>query len=75
MASEKTTRPEQPIRVLAYQVLTGAMVMAHMVQPPPDLRALNPDLPERTANAIIRAMSKKPEQRFDTAREFTVALA
>ena len=70
---------------MAYQVLTGevpfkhsnpgAMVLAHLMQPPPDPRFAVPDLPEEAAEAIMRAMAKKPEQRFATAGDFTAALA
>jgi tRNA A-37 threonylcarbamoyl transferase component Bud32 len=70
--------------VMAYQMLTGklpfqhanpgALVMAHLVQPPPDPRDLVPDLPEETAAALMQAMSKKPEARFKTAGDFVRAL-
>lgn len=71
--------------VVAYQTLTGelpfkhnnpgAMVMAHLMQPPPDPRGLAADVPEGAAYAIMRAMAKKPEERFGTAGEFVAALA
>jgi len=66
--------------VMAYQVLTGqlpfihnnpgAMVLAHLNQPAPDPRDLVKDLPDASASAVMRAMAKKPEQRFATAGEF-----
>jgi len=71
--------------VMAYQVLTGkmpythnnpgAMVMAHLMQPPPDPRLIAPDISDEAAQAVMRAMAKKPEQRFATASEFMEALA
>jgi len=71
--------------VMAYQVLTGelpfkhnnpgAMVLAHLMQPPPDPRAIVPDLPDGVAGAIIQAMAKTPAERFATAGEFVSALA
>ena len=53
----------------------GAMVMAHLMQPPPDPRSLAPDLPDEVAEAILRAMAKRPEARFTTTGQFTSALA
>src|SRR5262249_4534126 len=70
--------------VMAYQMLTGrlpfehnnpgAMVMAHLMQPPPDPRDAAPDLPQPATQAVMTAMSKKPEQRYATAGEFVAAL-
>ncbi len=66
--------------VMTYQLLTGqlpfqhenqgALLIAHMLHAPPDIRERNPDLSESISKAIQRAMSKKPVQRFATAREF-----
>ncbi|MBN1953600.1 MAG: protein kinase [Anaerolineae bacterium] len=52
----------------------GAVMLAHLQQPPPDLRAVVPEMPENVAAAIIRAMAKEPEQRFSTAGEFLQAI-
>jgi hypothetical protein len=70
--------------VMTHQMLTGelpfrhgnpgAMVMAHLMQPPPDPRSRVEDLPERAATAVMRAMNKKPEQRFTSAGEFAAQL-
>jgi serine/threonine-protein kinase len=66
--------------VMVYQLLTGelpfkhvnpgALLIAHLNQPPPDPRDIMPDIPEHTAKALQRAMAKKPEERFATAIEF-----
>ncbi|NDJ55257.1 MAG: protein kinase, partial [Chloroflexi bacterium] len=66
--------------VLSYQVLcgkmpfdkssSGAVVMAHLIEPPPDIRKVNPRLPENVASAIIKAMAKAPKARFTSAKEF-----
>ena len=40
----------------------------------PDAHEKAPDLPEPAARAIRKAMSKKPSERFGTAREFVNAL-
>jgi len=52
----------------------GAMVMAHLMQPPPDPSKCAPDLPAEAAAAIVRAMAKEPEARYATAGEFVMAL-
>lgn len=52
----------------------GATLMAHMSQPPPDVRDLVADLPESISIAIQKAMSKDREERFATAGEFAAAL-
>src|SRR5574341_562236 len=71
--------------VMTYQVLTGelpfkhnnpgATVMAHLMQPPPDPRQKVADLPEGAAIAVMRAMSKQPDERYPGAGEFVAALA
>jgi tRNA A-37 threonylcarbamoyl transferase component Bud32 len=70
--------------VMTYQMLTGelpfkhenqgALLIAHMLHPPPDAREKAPDLPEHAATAIQKAMSKIPSERFETASEFVSAL-
>lgn len=70
--------------VMAYQMLTGelpfkhnnpgALVMAHLMQPPPDPRELVPGLTKSAAHVIIKAMAKKPEDRFATAGEMVAHL-
>jgi serine/threonine-protein kinase len=69
--------------VMAYQIFTGkkpfernntwAMIRSHLEEPPPDPRAFIP-MPERAAQAIQKAMAKKPEQRFATVGEFVQEL-
>lgn len=70
--------------VMAYQMLTGelpfkhanpgALLMAHLMQPPPDPRDLAPDLSDDVAYAVRRALAKDPEERHRTAGEFVLAL-
>lgn len=64
--------------VLLYEMLTGtrpfsggpAQVMfAHIQQPAPDPRDVNPDLPRPIAKAITRALEKSPDDRFNSALE------
>jgi predicted Ser/Thr protein kinase len=69
--------------VMLYEVMTGekpfsgspAQVMfAHLQQPPPDPRDVHEAIPRPIAKAIMQAMSKKPEDRFQSAGEFAAAL-
>jgi serine/threonine-protein kinase len=70
--------------VVVYQMLTGelpfkhtnpgAVLIAHMTQPPPDPREVAPEVAREAAHAIQRAMAKKPEERFATAGGFAQAL-
>jgi hypothetical protein len=68
--------------VMTYQMLAGQMpfqggvgqvVFAHLQQPPPDVRDVRPEVPDRVALAIMRAMSKDPTDRYDSAGEFAQA--
>ena len=47
---------------------------AVMEQPIPDIRRYRPDLPEGVAMAIVRALDRDPNNRFDTARQFGTAV-
>ena len=69
--------------ILAYEMLLGerpfsggaAQVMfAHIQQPAPDPRDINPDLPRSIAKAIMRALEKSPEDRFESAQEMIEAM-
>lgn len=48
---------------------------AHLRQPPPSPLALNPALPPPLEPIILRALAKKPEERFQTCADFALALA
>lgn len=62
--------------VLAYKMLTGerpfsatsptAMLIAHLQQPAPDARDAVPEIPERVALAVRKAMAKDPLRRYPT---------
>ncbi len=70
--------------VMLFEMLTGrlpfptenpsAMVIAHLDTPPPDPREFSPELPEKVALAILRAMAKPRNERFSTAKEFIRAM-
>ena len=71
--------------VMVYQILTGelpfkqvhpgALLIAHLNQPPPDPRNILRGLSSHVAVAIQRAMAKNPDNRFSTATEFVSELS
>ncbi len=69
--------------LILFELLTGerpfkgnaAQVMfAHLQQPAPNPRSLNPDIPENVAFAIQRALAKKPEDRYPSATALKEAM-
>ncbi len=69
--------------VMTYQLLAGQapftggvgnLVYAHLNQPAPDIRVIMPDMPAGVAFALMRAMAKDADDRFDTAGEFIRAM-
>jgi len=69
---------------VAYEMLTGKppfvgpipfLVHQHLSAPPRPLRELRPEVPDGVADAIAKALSKKPEDRYETAARFAEALA
>ena len=71
--------------VVLYESITGqlpfsgenpvAVATKHVYEPPPDPRSIAPHIPKTTAAACLRAMAKRPEERFATAGAFADALA
>ena len=69
---------------VAYQLLTGlapfereqgmAVLFAHLSAPPPSLSARRPDLPPAVDHVLTRALSKTPENRYRSCRDFADAL-
>jgi serine/threonine-protein kinase len=69
---------------MLFEVLTGqlpfdrptqvARVFAHVNDPVPSARAIEPAVPERLDGIVTKAMAKRPEDRFATAGELTRAL-
>ena len=65
--------------ILAYLMITGkkpfernntwAMIKSHLEEPPPDPRAIV-SISESASAAIMKALAKKPEERFASAGEF-----
>jgi serine/threonine protein kinase len=70
--------------VVLYETLTGtrpfsgndfaAIALMHMLHAAPDPRALRPEISEELAAVIARALEKKPQHRFATARAMADAL-
>lgn len=70
--------------IILYEMLTGkqpyeadtpmAVAIKHITDPVPNIRQINPRLPEGIEAIIQKAMAKKREDRFSTALEMTNAL-
>ena len=71
--------------VMLYQMLLGqtpfradtpaATLMAHVHQPLPLPTALNPDIEPRLEAALLKALAKDPEDRYQSAREMMRSIA
>jgi serine/threonine-protein kinase len=70
--------------VMIYEILTGrlpfnyqnpgALLIAHLHQPPPEIHAEVPDLPSEISDVLQQAMAKSPDERYKTAGELVQAL-
>jgi len=70
--------------VVLYEMLTGrvpfeaetpmAVVIKHITAPLPLPRQINPGIPEAVERVILKALAKKPEDRFATTGEMAAAL-
>jgi predicted Ser/Thr protein kinase len=70
--------------IVLYQLLTGsvpftaetpsALVYKHVYEAPPKPRTLNPSISEEAEAVVLKAIAKKPEDRFQNAVEFSEAL-
>ena len=73
------------VGVTLYEVFTGQLpvgggsnfeiMRAHLIDKPAAPNGLNPRLPAALSNAILKALEKKPEDRFASAQEFLAALS
>ena len=72
------------VGVTLYELLTGRLpivgstpyevMMGHLQQIPPPPHELAPQIPPALSLAVMRSLSKDPEQRFATAEEFLQAI-
>ncbi len=70
--------------VMLYEMVTGmvpyegdtpfAVIMKHISEPLPIPTAVNPSLPERVERVVLKAMSKSPNDRYQSAGELAQAL-
>jgi len=70
--------------IVLYQMATGdvpfhaetpmAVIIKHINDPLPLPRTINPDIPEAVQNVILKALAKKPDERFQHCSELTAAL-
>ena len=70
--------------IVAYEMLTGrlpypghdtALMIQIVTAPPQPPTSLNPDLPKGVGLVLLRALSKKPEDRYPSCSEFAKDLA
>jgi serine/threonine protein kinase len=50
------------------------MIRSHLEEPPPDPR-IHVSMPETAAEAVLKALAKKPENRFSSVGEFVQELS
>ena len=72
------------LAILAYRMLAGrcpfqnesalAVLIAHSRETPPPLRRYNPAVPPAVELVVLRALAKKPDERYQTAAQFVNAL-
>jgi serine/threonine protein kinase len=70
--------------VVVYEMLTGqapfsaptpnAVLYAHVNKPPALLSQLNPAIPKPVEEIVLRALAKRPDDRFQSVAEFAAAL-
>lgn len=70
--------------VMLYEMVTGivpydadtpfAVIMKHISEPLPMPSTINPNVPEAVERVILKAMSKNPDDRYQTAGEMAIAL-
>ncbi|MEP6923281.1 MAG: serine/threonine-protein kinase [Pyrinomonadaceae bacterium] len=70
--------------ILLFEILTGkppfvdenavSLAQKHLRDIPPSLIAVRPDLPPQVEQVVQRALAKQPNQRFQTAAEFSDSL-
>lgn len=85
----KGARPEPTadiysLGIVLYEMVTGRLpfdgspielMLKHAQEPPPSPRQFRPDLPEAAEQAILRALAKNPQERFQRAGELAEAFS
>lgn len=72
------------LAVILFEILTGQslfkgvtpmeMALSHINEPPPSPRSVSPDIPPAVDAEVLKALSKEPTQRHETALEFIHAV-
>lgn len=71
------------LSIITYEMLTGKVpftgqvgdiLFSHLQAPPPDPRIYNPDIHPHVSSVLLRALSKKREDRYYSAEEFLEAV-
>jgi formylglycine-generating enzyme required for sulfatase activity len=71
------------VGVVLFKLLTGRVpfdggwfeiMSAHLSNPPPSPKSLNPDIPERLEQVVLKALEKNPDQRYATCKDFAAAI-
>jgi len=70
--------------IIMYEILTGrvpfddpsptAAAVQHLTVEPPHPHEFNPDLTEETAHVLLKALNKKPDERYQTGQAYLDAL-
>jgi hypothetical protein len=69
---------------VGHQILTGkqpfegsshSILYKHVFEPPPRILEIRPEVPPDLCEALERALSKEPEQRFATMEDFAAAMS
>jgi serine/threonine-protein kinase len=70
------------VGAILYELLTGRMAVPDaasgairsLLTPVPDIRSINPAVPEPVAHVVARALAAEPRERFQSAQELTNGL-
>lgn len=71
--------------IILYEMMTGvtpfrgdtqfAIIMQHLQETPTPPMLINPHIPQKVSEVILKSISKQPEERFPSASALTIALA
>jgi serine/threonine protein kinase len=72
------------LAIVLYELFTGvvpfddpsptAVALQHLMNEPPAPRALNPEITPQLQSVILKAMAKKPEERYQSGADVVIAL-